>query len=137
MLRNVYFAMMLIAVGLFSSAANSFAAQTFKGRILSAVTAGADHDSAAVDASGSLYASFQIIWTSLSGTINGTAKVQVSNDGGTSWDDVSGASLTLSGASGHDTISINGVLTEDMVRVSYAHGSISGGTVNCYATMKQ
>ncbi len=126
-----------LAVGLLSPAANSFAAQTFSGRILSSVTAGADHNSAAVDASGSLYASFQVIWTSLTGSVDGVAKVQISNDGGTSWDDVSGASLTLSGANGHSTLSVNGVLTEDKVRISYAHVSISGGTVDCYATLKQ
>ncbi len=141
MLRNTvfgrFFFAMTIAAGLSSFAANSFAAEAFSGRILTAVTAGADHDSVAVDSSAALYGSFQVIWASLTGTVNGVAKVQVSNDGGTSWDDLSGATLTVSGASGHNTISIAGVLTESLVRVDYAHTGVTGGTISCYATLKQ
>ncbi len=75
-------------------------------------------------------------WASLTGTLDATAKVQVSNDDGTTWDDVSGASLTIASANGHDTISLNGVLTEEKCRLVYTHNNVSGGTINCYAILK-
>ncbi len=133
---RVLFVWILSAVWLFQ-AAEVFASQTFQGTVFSAVTAGADHNSASVDSSSSLYGSYQCVWAGLTGTVNANVSAQVSADSGTSWDNLSGASMTFTGASGHSTVLISGVLTTPLVRLAYTHGTVSGGTVSCYLALKE
>lgn len=130
------FALLLALLGILNSSAAS-AFQTYQGTPLSAVTAGADHNSSSVDSSSSLYGSFQCVWSGLTGTINATVAAQVSGDGGTSWDNLSGASMVLAGAGGHSTVLISGVLTTPLVRLAYSHVSVSGGAVSCYLALKE
>lgn len=108
---------------------------------LVACGAGADHTSttsadscaagAKIDLGLQTFGSAQVVWSGLTGTVNGTVQLNVSNDG-TDWDSKSGASVTLSGASGHATISLNGVASEEFYQVVYSHTGVTGGTVDVY-----
>jgi len=88
------------------------------------------------------FASIQLVWSGLGGTPNGTATVEVSEDG-TNWDtkkiEVAGASvdavIALSGAAGNDTLSIETV-TERYYRVSYVKGTTTGGSIDCILMAK-
>ncbi len=122
---------------LFLSPLQAFGAQTFKGTPLSAVTATDDHDSVAIDATSALYGSFQCAWTSLTGTINGTVQAQVSETGTDPWDNLSGTSMSLVGATDHNTVVISGVLTPSFVRLHYVSGGISGGALTCTMSLKE
>lgn len=108
-------------------------------KFFDAVAAGADRNSVttfrALDFQRFHVASFHLIWASLTGSVDGTVKIQVSNDG-TNWVDKSGASINLSGASGNDLISLTTV-TENFYKVVYTHNSISGGTMTGYCTAKE
>ncbi len=124
---------------IFAACLSSFpaqATQVFKGRVLHTVTAGSDKLGDQIDATAADSASFQCVWSGLGGTVDGTVQVKVSNDGGTSWDTKSGASITLTGSSGHETLSLNGVAMEAKYRLDYSNGSISSGTLDCYAILK-
>lgn len=102
-------------------------------KMFTAAAASADQTSAAVNLMGYRTGSVQVVWASLTGSVDGTIKLQVSNDK-VNWVDKDGASFTLSGASGTNLISLLNI-TEKWYREVYAHTSISGGTVtsNCAA----
>lgn len=104
-------------------------------RLLDAASAASDQISSAESTDAYPRLSFHVIWASLTGTIDGTVKVQVSNTGG-DWVDKTGASVTLSGASGADMISLNGVVTEHYYRVVYTKNNISGGTITVVGAAK-
>ncbi len=73
-------------------------------------------------------ASFHVIWSGLTGTLDGTVTVEVSNDG-VNWDTKNGASVTLNSAASNQMISLNGVVTEEFYRVRLTPGNISAGSV--------
>lgn len=110
--------------------------QTWRGRPVSAVTASADYTSAAIDTSVATSASVHCFWASLTGTLDGQFAVEVSNNTTSGYAPKSGATITVSGATGDEMISLNGVVTEDNYRITWAHNNVSGGTVNCYAVFK-
>jgi hypothetical protein len=103
---------------------------------INALPARADHTSTVIDTSDVLYMSAQIVWASLTGTLDATIKMEVSNDG-TNWVEKSSASFTLTTASGTDMLSLNGVVTEHYYRIKYTHGNVSGGTVSVYLVTKE
>jgi hypothetical protein len=103
--------------------------------MLDGVSAGSNQTSAAEDTSVYPRVSFHVIWSGLTGTIDGTVKLQVSNTGG-DWVDKTGASVTLSGAAGADMISLNGVATEFYYRVVYTKNNITAGSITVVAAAK-
>jgi hypothetical protein len=104
-------------------------------RLLDSVSAASNQASAAQATDAYPRLSVHIIWSSLTGTVDGTVKLQVSNTGG-DWVDKTGASVTLSGASGADMISLNGVCTEFYYRVVYTKNNITGGTISAVVAAK-
>lgn len=64
-------------------------------------------------------------------SVSGTFQVQVTNGGGYDWVDKTGALITMSGASGSELISLNGVVTENQYRIHYVKNSTAAGTVKC------
>lgn len=96
-------------------------------KLLNALSAGSNQTSVGKDVIRFNTASVQAVWSGLTGTVDGTVKVQVSNDC-TNWTDKSGASVTLSGAAGTDLISIAN-LTEACLRLVYTKNQITGGTI--------
>lgn len=99
------------------------------------VVAYADFTSATVDVSGQKYLSVEIDWAGLTGTLNGSVKLQVSNSAGVRWTDKSGATNAVTTASASVVFSAVNV-TEQIYRVVYTHGGITGGTINCYVLAK-
>ena len=76
---------------------------------------------------------FQITWSDLTGTIDGTYIVQGSNDG-ENWSGISNETV-LSGASGSDI-----VVTEaycKFLRLSILNKQITGGTISATAVLKR
>lgn len=112
------------------------ATQVYKGTPISAVDANNDYSSAAINTDSATSGSFHCTWAGLTGTLDGTFTVEVSNDGGTSWVEKTGADITVSGDAGGDVISLNGVVTENKYRIVWADNNVSAGTVNCYAVFK-
>lgn len=90
---------------------------------VSATTAGREFD-----LSYATSATFQVTWTSLTGTLDGEVTIEASNDG-SNWVARPGASLVLSSASGTDIIALNGTAMERYYRVHYDQNNVSGGTV--------
>jgi hypothetical protein len=79
--------------------------------------------------------SIQLVWASLTGTVNGVLSVQVSDDG-TNWVPKTDANLnpvqiTVSGASGSNLISLNGVISEEFYKVIWTPNGVTGGNINC------
>lgn len=80
---------------------------------------------------------FQLSWSGLTGTINATAKLQVSTSGAAgTWIDKAGGSFTISGASGTDAIVLT-TLPEAYYNVVYVSNGITGGTITGKCTAKQ
>lgn len=80
-------------------------------------------------------ASFQFVWASLTGGLDGVCKVQVSLDK-TNWVDKTGATFNVTSANGSDVINITS-LPEGYYRTSCTHGTISGGTIAGYFMAKE
>lgn len=104
--------------------------------ILNAATAGSNQTTQIVDTGAYPRVSFQVVWTSLTGTVDGAVKLQSSNDN-TNWIDKTGATFTLSGASGSNLISLNGVVTEKYYRAVYTKNNVTGGTISVIAFAKE
>lgn len=99
---------------------------------VSTTTAGTSVTSSAIDTSyAGAYGALQCYWSSITGSVDGTVKLQVSLDN-SNWTDKSSATFTMSGASGTNEISLNGTMTEHFYRAVYTHNSISGGNLDCY-----
>ncbi len=133
-MRQITFLLTLAASLL---AANAFGAQTYQGTPISAVVASSNYDSTAVDASSSLYGSFQCTWAALTGTITGTVQAQIGATSSGPWDSLSGTSLAIVGAADHNSVVVSGVLTAPFVRLHYLKGGISGGTLTCTLSLKE
>jgi hypothetical protein len=80
--------------------------------------------------------SYHCKWASLTGVLDGHFDVQVSNDAGATWVAKTGAVITVSGASGSNSISLNGVVTETYYRIVWTAVGVTGGTVTCNAAFK-
>lgn len=80
--------------------------------------------------------SVQCDWAGITGTINATVQLNISDDGGVMWVPKSGATFTLAGASGAQVISLNNIITEQFYQVVYTAGSVTGGTVDCWLIAK-
>lgn len=88
------------------------------------------------------FASVQLIWSGLTGTLDGVLSIEVSDDN-TNWDtktiQVAGAvvdaKITVSGAAGNDTISID-LVTERFYRARWTKNGVTGGLVTCLITAK-
>lgn len=102
-------------------------------KFFSAVVADANRTSTAIDLMKYNFAAFQLVWASLTGSVDATFKVQVSNDN-TNWAD-RGSATTLSGASGNAVIVV-GDLAERYARVVFTKNSVSGGTLTGYCSAK-
>lgn len=130
MLKRVLFLLALAA------ALTGATQETAKVTAFNAVGAASDRTSDWIDASKAHSGSFHCVWASLTGTPDGAVQVQISNDGGATAVDKTGATFTVSGASGSNAISLNGVVTESLYRIKWAHNNVSGGTVSCFASMR-
>lgn len=127
----VFFFSVMLSVSAFADVK-----ETFRGKVINAQVASADYSSAWFDTASALNVSFHCIWASLTGTLDGQFLVDVSNDAGVTAAAKSGATLTVSGASSDDVISLNGVVTEQKYRIRWVHNNVSGGTVTCHASAK-
>lgn len=106
--------------------------------LYNALTAGSDRTSSAIDVSKMGHLSVQLKWASLTGSIDGTFKIQVStvpNPGSGDWVDKAGATFTLSGATSTNLINIT-IIGERWARGVFTHTSISGGTITGYCHAK-
>ena len=87
-----------------------------------------------MDLSVSTVASFQLAWTGLTGTLNATATIEVSDDPTPSptgnWQAKSGATYTITTASGSTDIALNLVLAEQWYRINYQANGVTGGTID-------
>lgn len=136
-MKRFFAALLFFAISTSAFAGGNIPARDCK--FFNAVTAGSDRNSVttfrALDLLRYHYASFHVVWASLTGSVDGVVKIQVSNDG-TNWVDKSGATFTMSGANGSDLISLTSI-TEQFYKVVYTHNSISGGTLTGYCTAKE
>lgn len=98
----------------------------------SALSAGVNHTSAAIDTGLDNSASVQCDWSGLTGSINATVQLNSSSDGGIKWIPKTDASFTLSGATGAQLISLNQIVTEQFYQIVYTAGTTSGGTLDCW-----
>lgn len=76
----------------------------------------------------------QVIWTSLTGTIDALIEVQGSNDA-TNWDNLT-SGVTLSGANGNDLIMIDNAFCS-YYRVKATKNNVTGGNLKAIVTMKE
>lgn len=115
----------------------AFAKVTLRATPLNAVSATSDYTSAAMGTADAMAGSVHCTWASLGGTPDGVFQLQVSNNSGVSWVDKSGAAITVDGASGSDSISLNGSVTEAAYRVKWEKNSVTtSGTLTCKAVFK-
>jgi len=84
-------------------------------------------DASKVDVGFHTHGSCQVSWAGLAGT--GALKLQESNNG-TTWDDIAGATISVTGATGHGTIRLANNIVTKFIKVNYAHGTVSAGTVS-------
>jgi hypothetical protein len=75
----------------------------------------------------------QIVWTSLSGTVNATVAVQGSNDA-MNWDNLATA-VTLSGSSSNDLVLLDNCFCS-YLRVVATKNNVTGGSIVVIATFK-
>ena len=75
----------------------------------------------------------QIVWASLTGTLDGSIVISVSNDG-TNWDTV-GSATTISSASGNKCIAIENIFFT-YIKVDATKNNITGGNITVLATFK-
>jgi hypothetical protein len=129
-------ALLLFLVSSLASAGPGSTATVTKSAIINAVTAGADFTPAQPLKTGDATSgSFHCKWASLTGVLDGHFDVEVSNDNVT-WVEKTGATITVSGASGSNLISLNEVVTETYYRITWEKVGVTGGTVTCNAAFK-
>lgn len=104
-------------------------------KFFSAIAAGSDTDSSTIELRRYKTASFQVTWSSVTGTSNGVFTVQASNDGST-WVST-GVTATMSGASGSALLKLDGAVDASFYRVDYAHTGVTGGSITGYCTAKE
>lgn len=114
-------------------------------KFFSALTAGSNRNSTDAAAFGKPFdlgrfgrASFQVSWAGLTGTADGTVKLQVASTPfptADDWVDKSGATFTISGNDGTNYIPVTN-LTERWGRIVYTKNQISGGTITGYCHAK-
>jgi hypothetical protein len=75
----------------------------------------------------------QIVWSSLTGTLDGSITIAVSNDGA-NWDAV-GTTTTISSASGTKCIAIENIFFT-YIKVDAVKNNITGGNIAVFATFK-
>jgi hypothetical protein len=101
--------------------------------LISTIAWTADRSSAAFPMTQYDGVGIQIVWTSLTGTLDGVVTVYVSNDG-TNWDDI-GTPTTISTASGNQCIGIEDVYFA-FIKVIAVKNGVTGGTISVSATLK-
>lgn len=109
--------------------------------VINAAAAGSNHTSTnsadahvlgyASDMGLATMGSVQCNWASLTGTINATVQVNISDDGGLNWLAKTGGLISLSGASGSAYVPFSQT-PEQFYQVVYTAGTVTGGTVDCY-----
>ena len=81
--------------------------------------------------------SMQVIWSGVTGTPDATFEVQTSDSNGAAWDDKSGTTITMSGASGSNSLSFgSGVLNSQAIRIKTTVNNATGGSASVYITRK-
>lgn len=110
-------------------------------KALNAATAGANHTSsnamdtaaygAPIDMGLAMMGSVQCDWTGLTGTVNATVQVNISDDGAANWLAKSSGQITLSGASGSAYLPF-AQTPEQLYQLVYTAGTVTGGTVSCW-----
>lgn len=119
----------------------------YSAKILKSATAGVNHTTTdpndafalgkAADYGLKRSGSFQVVWASLTGTVNATVAINSSVDCVNYKPKLDASSnpisVTLSGASGSSIISINGLITEPCYQAVYTAGTVTGGTVSIFA----
>lgn len=106
-----------------------------KATSLSAVSAGSNQTGAWIKTGDATHGSAHCTWSGLDG-IDGTFTIQISNDGGVSSVTKTGAIITAAAASGSESISLNGIVTELLYRVVWTKNSNTTGTVTCNLAFK-
>jgi hypothetical protein len=79
-------------------------------------------------------AGFQVVWAGLTGTVNATVSLQVSNDN-VNWDNAT-TTITLSGTSGNDCVAVSDIYFS-YCRAVVAKNNVTGGTISVTATFKE
>jgi hypothetical protein len=102
--------------------------------VFSAQNMNANANSSAVDASQLNHLSFQAVWSVATGTIDGTCKLQFSNEATpTNWTDEPSTTFTFSGAAGSNVLEVP--LAADLkpkhrwYRLAYTKTGITGGSL--------
>jgi hypothetical protein len=108
-------------------------------KIIQAGNAGTDITSASCDLSQFNAGSIQLIWSGLTGTLDGKLTVEVSDDG-VNWDvkklaSGSDAIITVSGAAGNDVLTIE-AMTEKLYRAKWAKTGVTAGVVTAILMAK-
>jgi hypothetical protein len=98
----------------------------------------ADITSSAITTDGARTGSLHCKWASIGGTPNATFAFEVSNDAGVSWVTKPSTTITMSGTSGQDLISLDSnKVTESLYRVKYTKtGVTTTGSVSCFVLFK-
>lgn len=79
-------------------------------------------------------AGFQFIWKNLTGTVNATVVLQVSNNA-EDWDNIT-TTMTLSGANGTDCVTVSEI-PYAYCRAVCTKNNVTGGTIEVLATFKE
>jgi hypothetical protein len=101
--------------------------------ILPAQPAQTGTTSAAVSTAEASHASFNIVWSGVTGTADGTLQVVARNNVASAWVPIDGAVLTISGAAGSNLINLNDVLAYKMAAIQWTPVDCTGGVVDVYA----
>lgn len=101
--------------------------------LIAAVAWSANRDSGLIPMTQFTGIGLQIIWDSLTGTLDGVVTVYVSNDG-TNWDAI-GTPTTISSATGNQCIGIEDVFYT-YVKVVATKNNVTGGTISVIGTFK-
>lgn len=75
-----------------------------------------------------------LVWASLTGTLDGTVKIQASVDG-TDYHDIASSVVTLDSANGSEGLNVDNAHYK-IFRLIYTKNNISGGTVTAKYTVK-
>lgn len=109
----------------------------FHGSILGSSPANSNQESIVLDTDSAVYGSFQFTWVSLTTDTAIAAVIQVFvSDDNINWVNKSGANYVIETTDGTESISLNGVLTEQYVKVSYTATGVTGGTIFMSASVK-
>lgn len=132
MLRSL----LTLVLVLFTSNAFALVLRPSNCAMLNGVAASSDQTATALNLQVYTQASFHCAWTGLTGTLNGSVKLQISSfPTAINFVDKSGATFGVTSASGTDAINVTAA-PETWYQLVYTHGLIAAGTLTCYCSAK-